>query len=227
MKKERIIVTGSEGLIGSSLVPSLSKSYEVVKLSLRFGHDFSQESFVKEWFANNQAEYLVNCFGMNDHVKGSNTHENSLFEVSLASIEKFLLVNVVSLFSVCREFAKNKSAKAITNLSSMYGLVSPRPGLYKGREKHIGYSISKGAVIQLTRHLAAHLGPRVRVNCIAPGGIEHQQDAEFIEEYSKFTPMKRMMQKNELNGLVELLCSDKSSYMTGSVLVVDGGITIV
>ena len=104
-------------------------------------------------------------------------------------------------------------------------MVSPIPHLYKDEGKHIGYSASKGAVIQLTKHLATHLAPRVRVNCVAPGGVDHKVDEEFIKKYSQHVPMKRMMNKNELNKLLEYLCSEDSSYMTGSIINVDGGWT--
>ncbi|HWQ95963.1 MAG TPA: SDR family oxidoreductase [Candidatus Methylomirabilis sp.] len=225
MRKERIIITGSEGLIGSSLASYLEESYEIIKLSLRFGHDLTDEKFVKKWFSENNAEYLVNCFAINDHVTEGEKN-NTLFNVALDSINKMLMVNVVALFSVCREFAKSDTARGIINFSSIYGLVSPNPGIYKDTEKHIGYSISKGAVIQLTRHLAIHLAPGIRVNCIAPGGIEFNQSEEFKRKYSEHTPLKRMMRRDELNNLVEYLCSEKSSYMTGSILTIDGGWTV-
>ena len=77
----------------------------------------------------------------------------------------------------------------------------------------------------MTKFLATHLAPNIRVNCIAPGGVRFDQDEEFIQKYSKLTPMNRMMEKNELNELVEFLCSSGSSYMTGSTIVVDGGWT--
>lgn len=226
MEKDRVIVTGSEGLIGSSVVAHLKKTYKVLKLSYRFGHNLTDERFVKKWFAENKAEYLVNCYGLSDSVHiGEN--RTSLFEVSLESVAEFLRVNVVSLFSVCREFAKNKEAKGIVNLSSIYGLVSPLPELYQEGEKHIGYSISKAAVIELTKHLAVHLAPRVRVNCIVSGGIRDKQGKGFIKRYSKHVPFGRMMESAELNGMINLLCSDLSSYVTGSVVVVDGGWTSV
>ena len=69
------------------------------------------------------------------------------------------------------------------------------------------------------------MAPNIRVNCIAPGGIEFKQEKEFVKKYSNLTPMKRMMKKNELNHAIEFLISDNSSYMTGATLVVDGGWT--
>ena len=163
--------------------------------------------------------------GLNDHVEEIQCGRQTLFSVSLESLRKYLETNVISLFSVCRQFARSDHAKGIINFSSTYGLVSPLPDLYSGREKHIGYSTSKGAVIQLTKHLATHLAPRIRVNCIAPGGVEHDQGESFIAAYSRHTPMGRMMRSTELNKLLEYLCSDHSNYMTGSVITIDGGWT--
>lgn len=77
----------------------------------------------------------------------------------------------------------------------------------------------------MTKYLAVHLAPEIRVNCIVPGGVLQNQDLMFIKKYSKLTPMKRMMKKNELNGLLDFLCNEKSSYMTGSIIFMDGGYT--
>lgn len=223
--REKIIITGSEGLIGSEVSKFLSKTHEVIKLDYLLGHDLTNESFVKEWFSNNESHYLVNCFALNDHIEGSSSQKSTLFSISLDSVKEYLNINVLALFSVCREFAKNRQAKGIINFSSTYGVVSPMPQLYSNSEKHIGYSISKGAVVQLTRHLAVHLAPKIRVNCIVPGGVEHQQGKHFKKYYSEKTPMGRMMYKEELNGLIKYLCSDESRYMTGSILHCDGGWT--
>jgi len=222
--KEKVIITGSKGLLGAEIYESLKTDYEVIGLDLSIGHDLTDENFVVNWFNDNHADYLINCFALNDHVE-ANEIRSELFNITLQSIEKYLTINVTSLFSVCRQFAKNDDAKGIVNFSSTYGLVSPQPQLYKNGEKHIGYSISKGAVIQMTRHLACHLAPRVRVNCIVPGGVEKNQDEQFKKEYSERVPMRRMMIKNELNGIIKYLCSQESSYMTGSIINVDGGWT--
>ena len=92
-------------------------------------------------------------------------------------------------------------------------------------DKHIAYGVSKEAVINLTKYLAIHLAPNIRVNCVVPGGIKNNQDTKFIKKYSNLTPMKRMMEKTELNGLIDYLCGKNSTYVTGSVLVCDGGYT--
>ncbi|MDC0041936.1 SDR family oxidoreductase [Candidatus Nitrosopelagicus sp.] len=220
-----ITITGSEGVIGSTLCQYFEAQNKTVnKLDLKFGHDLTDENFVKEWFRKNKSKYLINCFALNDHVS-KNKKQNNLYDFSLSSFEDYMKINVISLFSVCREFARNNKNGSIINFSSTYGLVSPNPNLYGKSKKDIAYGVSKEAVINLTKYLAVHLAPKIRVNCIVPGGIKNKQEKKFIAKYSELTPMKRMMKKTELNGLIDYLCSENSSYVTGSVLVCDGGYT--
>ncbi|MAS50406.1 MAG: dehydrogenase [Chloroflexi bacterium] len=221
----KIIITGSEGLIGKELVNHLQKNHQILKLDLSLGHDLTDEKFVKSWFKKNKANSLINCFAMNDHVDNKRKKQ-TLFNIPLDSFSNYLNVNLIALFSVCREFARNNKKGSIVNFSATTGIVSARPDLYNGSHKHIGYSVSKAGVINLTKYLATHLGPSIRVNCVAPGGVKFKQDSNFIKKYSKHTPLGRMMKKNELNSLIEFLSSENSSYVTGAVMVIDGGWTI-
>lgn len=220
-----ITITGSEGLVGSTLCKFFqNKKKNINKLDLKLGHDLTNEKFVKKWFKENHTKYLINCFALNDHV-GITRSKTDLYNFSLDSFEEYMKINVISLFSVCREFAQNNKNGSIVNFSSTYGIVSPNPSLYENSNKHVAYGVSKEAVINLTKYLAVHLAPKIRVNCIVPGGIKNNQSKKFIKNYSNLTPMKRMMKNTELNGLVEYLCSENSSYVTGSTLVCDGGYT--
>lgn len=222
---KKIIITGSEGLIGSELSRFLEKKNKIYKLDIELGHDLTDEKFVQTWFKNNSANYLINCFALNDHVD-SKRKKRTLFDVSLDSFSKYMHINLTSLFSVCREFARNNKKGGIVNFSSYLGLVSSRPDMYNGSHKDVGYCVSKAGVIHLTKYLAVHFAPNLQINCIAPGGIALNQDKKFLKNYSALTPMGRMMKKNEMNGLIDYLCSEKSSYVTGSTFVVDGGFSI-
>ena len=204
---------------------SLHIVHQILKLDLSLGHDLTDEKFVKSWFKKNKANSLINCFAMNDHVDNKRKKQ-TLFNIPLDSFSNYLNVNLIALFSVCREFARNNKKGSIVNFSATTGIVSARPDLYNGSHKHIGYSVSKAGVINLTKYLATHLGPSIRVNCVAPGGVKFKQDSNFIKKYSKHTPLGRMMKKNELNSLIEFLSSENSSYVTGAVMVIDGGWTI-
>jgi NAD(P)-dependent dehydrogenase (short-subunit alcohol dehydrogenase family) len=220
-----IIIAGSKGLIGSVITSSFHElGYRIIELDLTLGHDLTDEFFVKDFFTKNKAEGLINLFALNDHVD-SQRGSNRLMDIELQVFERYLKVNLISLFSVCREYARNNETGTIVNFTSTYGMVSPNPCLYDGDEKNIAYGVSKAGVIQLTRHLAVHLAPRIRVNCVMPGGVKHKQSDSFQMKYKKFTPLGRMMDVNELIGIVRFLVSEESSYCTGSVYAVDGGWT--
>lgn len=223
--KKKIIITGSEGLIGKTLVKQLSKSFSIIKIDLKLGHDLSNEKkVIKIMNSNKECIGLVNLFCINP--QPVNTSED-LFSISIDSLRDYLEVNTVALFSVCRAFAKVcPKNSSIINFSSIYGVKSPKHFIYnKGFTKHIGYTISKSSVIGLSKYLSTYLAPQIRVNTLIPGGIESGQDKKFINKYSSMVPMKRMMKKNELIGAIEFLLSPKSSYVTGSTIVVDGGWT--
>jgi NAD(P)-dependent dehydrogenase (short-subunit alcohol dehydrogenase family) len=241
----KIIVTGSEGLIGKSVVEYLANikiyggaeilkhKHEVFELDIKYegveidGVDLNNEGQVIDAFSREHLEKtdaLINCFALNNHWQPQSTGDR-IMDISLDSFDAYLKTNVTALFSVCREFRRNNPKGSIVNFSSTYGLGSPRPDIYGNGEKHIAYGVSKAAVIQLTKHLATHWAPDMRVNCIVPGGVENGQSQDFIDAYSKHTPMGRMAKVEEICGLVEFLISDKASYCTGGVYPVDGGWT--
>ncbi|HYL66115.1 MAG TPA: SDR family oxidoreductase [Nitrosopumilaceae archaeon] len=221
----KIIITGSEGLLGSEICKFFEKDNKIYKLDLELGHDLTDEKFVKKWFKNNHANYLINCFALNDHVNAERK-KRTVFDIPLESFSNYMEVNLTALFSVCREFARNNKTGAIVNFSSYLGIVSSRPDMYEGSHKDIGYCVSKAGVIHLTKYLAVHFAPNIRVNCLVPGGTFLNQSSKFVKKYSELTPMSRMMRKNELNDLTDYLCSEKSSYVTGAAIVVDGGYSI-
>jgi NAD(P)-dependent dehydrogenase (short-subunit alcohol dehydrogenase family) len=98
---------------------------------------------------------------------------------------------------------------------------------------NVPYCVAKAGVAQLTRGMAADWAPyNIRVNCIAPGTMLTAQTAasrkypEIMERIIANTPMKRYGEEEEIKGLVVYLASPASSFMTGSVIVMDGGTTI-
>ena len=93
----RIVITGSEGLIGKQLSKHLSKNNKILKLDLKLGHDLANEEFVKDWFRKNKADSLVNCFALNDHIDNKRKKQ-TLFDISLESISDFLEINLTLFF---------------------------------------------------------------------------------------------------------------------------------
>ena len=90
----------------------------------------------------------------------------------------------------------------------------------------ITYTASKGGVISLTKYIACYLGAnKIRCNSICPHGVENNHSESFIRKYSNMSPLQRLMKPEEIIGAVDLLISNKGSYITGSNLMVDGGWT--
>ena len=112
--------------------------------------------------------------------------------------------------------------------ASHYGLVGPDMSFYEGTSmgNPAAYAASKAGLIQLARWLATVLAPKVRVNCITPGGVWRNQEEGFHKRYVARTPLGRMAIEEELKGAVAYLASDLSAYVTGHNLVVDGGWTV-
>lgn len=110
-------------------------------------------------------------------------------------------------------------------ISSIYGQLGPDWSLYEGTSmaNPAAYGATKGALNQMTRWLGTTLAPKIRVNAIAPGGIERGQPEAFLERYVGRTPLGRMATEEDFIGAIAYLSSDLSAYVTGQVLTVDGG----
>ena len=144
---------------------------------------------------------------------------------------KAMEVNLTAPFHFSRDLfgkRKTKNSGVIVNISSIYASLGPDWNLYEGTlmGNPSAYSASKAGLEQLTRWLATTLAPHTRVNAIAPGGILRNQPQDFINRYVQKTPMERMASEEDFKGAIEFLCSDLSKYMTGQVLIIDGGISI-
>ena len=141
---------------------------------------------------------------------------------------------VVSQSFIARFRDARLDAGSIVNVSSTYGVVSPDQSLYDDRRrggaefyKPIGYSVAKSGMLNFTRWLAEYCAPfGVRVNTLVPGGVKEDAHAPaFVAEYVKRTPLGRMAQDDDYNGAIVFLASRASAYMTGAMLVIDGGWT--
>lgn len=143
--------------------------------------------------------------------------------------QKVLGINLDGAF-LCSKYAIPEMLKnnggSIINIASVTGPIW-------GDGKSIAYAASKGGLVGLTKSMAFEYGPKgIRVNCICPGFIgTPMSDAEFSNEkektdYTQRIPLRRAGDPVEVANLALFLASDEASYITGSIIVVDGGLTL-
>jgi NAD(P)-dependent dehydrogenase (short-subunit alcohol dehydrogenase family) len=162
--------------------------------------------------------------------------DSSRFEDYPLSVwQKSIEVNCTGLLRVTQAAARRMLEQKrgnIINVPSTYALVAPNQGLYRvpGQDrqtyKPVDYVATKSMLPNLTRYLATlYARDGIRCNCIVPHGVYNNHPRAFQDNFAQLSPIGRMCDVNELRGPFVFLAGDASSYMTGSVLVVDGGWT--
>jgi len=153
----------------------------------------------------------------------------------LAQWDADLAVGLTGAF-LCSQVMGTEMARrgkgVILNVASDLAVIAPdqriyrQPGTPENQQpvKPVTYSVVKTALVGLTRYLATYwANAGVRVNAISPGGVFNGQPKDFVDLLTNRIPLGRMARIDEYRGAVLFLCSDASSYMTGSNLVIDGG----
>jgi len=177
---------------------------------------------------------LVNNAGLDSPPDAPAEEVGSFEEYPEAAFDAVMDVNVKGTLLCCQVVGGAMATQrrgSIVNISSVYGLLSPPQDLYEFRRakgetffKPVAYSVSKSAVLNLTRYLATYWAKEgVRVNTLTLAGVERDQPQEFLDAFAARSPMGRMLDAREALGAVVFLASDASSYVTGSNVVVDGG----
>ena len=188
----------------------------------------------------NRIDILINNAAIDSKVEPDGKKQLSRLEnFSLKQWNLEISVGLTGSF-ICSKVFGEVMAKfgrgVIVNIASDLGLISPDQRLYRkdGLQedeqpvKPITYSIIKHGIIGLTKYLATYWADKgIRVNALSPGGVFTNQPNEFTSKISKLIPLGRMANEDEYKAAIVYLCSDASSYMTGSNLVIDGGRTII
>lgn len=119
---------------------------------------------------------------------------------------------------------------SIVNVASIYGVVAPDFSVYDGTgmTTPAAYSAIKGGIIAYSRYLASYFGKKgVRVNTVCPGGISNEQPREFADKYVNKTILNKMADPEEVAWPIVFLASQAAGYITGTTLMVDGGLTVI
>ena len=173
-------------------------------------------SFAKEYFS--KIDIMINNAGI--------TKDTLVLRMKKEDFNSVIDVNLKGVFNCIKGITPimvRQREGNIINLSSVVGIV--------GNAGQVNYSASKAGVIGMTKSLAKELGGRgIRVNAVAPGFIEtdmtYALGDKFKDEAKKSIPLKRLGEAKDVANLVAFLVSEESSYITGQVINVDGGMVM-
>lgn len=217
---KRAIVTGGAGLIGSGVCKALSaRGWEVASFDLKAGMadtrqilcDIGDEASVAKaydelgWW---ELDLLVNNGGMADPVNGP------LAELSLEAWRKTVDSHLTGAFLMTRS-----AIPLLAEGGSIINMASTRAFMSEPQTE--AYAASKGAIVALTHALAISLGPKTRVNAIAPGWISGDDDLRPVDHDQH--PVGRVGRVEDIAQAVVYLAD--AGFITGQVLTVDGGMT--
>jgi NAD(P)-dependent dehydrogenase (short-subunit alcohol dehydrogenase family) len=212
------LITGASRGIGAAIAARLqSEGVRVLSPSSKV-LDLASTSSIDTYLSQltDPIDILVNNAGIN--------RLGSIDEVSGKDFEEVVQVNLLGHFRLTQGLVKGMKARRygrIVNISSIWSFVT--------RERRVAYSAAKAGINGLTRALALELAPyHVMVNAVAPGYINTEltkknNTPEALERIAEEIPLGRLGEPSEIAEYVAFLCSPKNSYMTGQVIVLDGG----
>ena len=249
IKNKNVIITGGLGFLGSQITNALlSEKANVYIIDIKKPKKKTSAKYFKSDITNEnelikilkffklkkiKIDVLINNAAIDYPPLKSKSNNLKLETFSNELWDRDISVSLKGSYLCTKVFGSYMSKfkkGSIINISSDLGIIAPDQRIYKknGFTKPITYSVIKHAIIGLTKYTASYWGEKnIRCNAIAPGGIFNNQDSSFVKKINQLIPLGRMAKKNEYNGLILFLCSDLSSYMTGSIIVADGGRTII
>jgi len=230
------LITGGAGLLGKKHAEAIRSTgghvvlTDIVDDPECIYMDVTDKNNIEE-VANSlgPVDILINNAALNPKMveKGENKFEN----FSLQRWNQGIEVGLTGAF-LCSQVFINKMVRddirgSVINIASDLSIIAPDQRIYQGDVKPVDYSVTKHALIGLTKYLATYFAEKgIRINSLSPSGVYTNQDASFVKRLSSLIPMNRMASVDEYKGAIIFLCSDASSYMTGANLIIDGGRTV-
>ena len=243
LKDKIILITGGNGLLGKEFILKLSKEGAFC-INADVNHETSEDlsriqcDITSCVDIDSKLDLILAKYGRIDGLVNNAYPRTADWGVKFEDIpysswQQNVDGQLNSYFYLSQQVSKQMVLKgngSIINMASVYGIVGPDFGVYKGTNMTMpaAYSAIKGGLINFTRYLASYLGQHnIRVNAVSPGGIFDSQNPVFVQNYKERVPMRRMGTAEDISPLVVFLLSDEAKYITGQNIAVDGGWTCI
>lgn len=219
--KKIAFITGASRGIGNAIKKAFVKNKIEVISPGRNELDLADPESIRNYFLHTQiyADIVVNCAGINIL--------SPFEELDMTEMQQVFQTNFFCIVQILQELLpgmRDRQYGRIVNIESLYALIS--------KENRISYATSKSALSGLTKTLAVEYGKyNILVNAVLPGYVltemtEKNLTNSDIEKIVERIPLKRLAQPEEIAQLVLFLCSDRNSYVTGQLIVADGGFIV-
>lgn len=233
---KKVLITGGAGLLGKKHAEAVESAgarailTDIVTDSDCIYMDVTDKNSIEDVSRKTgPVDVLINNAALNPKMikKGENKFEN----FSLDRWNRGLEVGLTGAFLCSQVFIASMIQSGIRgsviNIASDLSVIAPDQRLYQGDVKPVDYSVTKHALVGLTKYLATYYADKnIRVNSLSPSGVYAGQDDAFVRRLENLIPMGRMAHADEYKGAIVFLSSESSSYMTGANLIIDGGRTI-
>ncbi|MDB4124769.1 SDR family oxidoreductase [Schleiferiaceae bacterium] len=237
-----VIVFGGSGLIGRELILGLVKNgYQCVNIDYQNHNVLKAIPFFKCDVLNNEISHVIEsieeAYGQINAVINclyirNKSYGLDVLHTTQSSFEFNIAKNLSIAFEIMKVSLSMKRTEIISviNVSSVYGVISPRFEIYEGVDftNPVDYSAIKAGLIHLTKYFARYAkGKKIRFNCISPGGVYDNHSEQFVNSYSQYTSNIGMILSEDLLGSIEFLISNKKSRaVNGLNLIVDDGFSL-
>ena len=244
-KNKIVLITGSNGQVGKSLVKlfldlgSIVYGLDIASNQIKEKNffykkvDISNTKKIEVYLKyivkkNKKIDIIINNAGysvFSKFYKRSEKEFNNTINVNLKGP-----INIINSYYKIHKPKKLKNCN-IVNIGSIYGSLSPDFRIY-GKNDNFNseiYGATKAGVIQLTKYYSVILSKHnININCLSPGGIfndDKPQERNFVKKYSSRIPKNRMAKIDDIYTGILFLTSDKSNYVSGQNLMIDGGLS--
>lgn len=243
LNNKLIVVTGGKGLLGKEIIKEIESNNGIaINADINCEKNLENHEYYCDITSQDSIKELINQivfkFGkidgwVNNAYPRTSDWGLKFESIPLESWQKNIDMHLNGYFLCCQlilEHMKKQNYGSVINMSSIYGILGPDFSIYENTNMTMpaAYSAIKGGIVNFTRYLASYYGKnQLRVNCISPGGIYDNQSQQFVENYTKKTPLNRMGAPTDISPAVSFLLSDYASFVTGHNLVIDGGWSII